>query len=192
MVKMGKARTLPAIMSIAMAGFVLPVASLWAQGAPTSVAEAQFSLADLRQKSDEELTQMLANLEQYNASERRALFTHVRSRMHLNERYQRKMRGRVGSVYGQRLIRRADGSLVLQRRVVKQRKVYMPPSQSGPTVSTEVVSGSDTFGHGFEKRSRARRPAQITIQATTRLSRPPSHPISTVSTADSQSDTPSP
>lgn len=124
------------------------------------LCSAQFSLADtavdpvlvpnsadLSSKTDAELTELTAQWSTLSPSERRTLLAEVRGRMAANQQALRPMGIRVQRRYG-RVVRKADGSVVVQTRVVRVRpREAQPATSSRPTV---------TFGIGFEQRSKSR------------------------------------
>ena len=94
----------------------------------------------LAASSDVELTGLTARWAELNPGERRALLAEVRSRMVRSSQPTRpKMSVRVQRKYG-RVVRKSDGSVVVETRVVEVR----PRADGGRT----------TFGVGFEQRSR--------------------------------------
>ena len=126
---------------------------------------------DIATKTDSELTDLSARWAQLNPAERRALLAEVRQRMAEKRRIGARATQRaaaqagpagdntsatvggqasekvVGKVtverrYG-RIVRKKDGSVVLQTRVV--RRVAPNPAQQG--------AGRVTFGFGFERRA---------------------------------------
>ena len=102
---------------------------------------------DLSTKTDTELTALTARWGSLSPGERRRLLAEVRGRMAANSSASRPIGMRVQRQYG-RVVRKSDGSVVVQTRVVR-----VAPDGSGVTRSRV------TFGIGFEQRSKSR-PAQ--------------------------------
>ncbi len=103
---------------------------------------ASFSAADLAARSDVELTALTARWAELDPGQRRALLAEVRSRMVRNTQTpQPRVSIRVQRKYG-RVVRKPDGSVVLETRVVEMR----------PRENPDVTRG--TFGVGFEQRSK--------------------------------------
>ena len=115
--------------------------------AQTSTAPVAMS-EDLSQRSDSELTALTAQWGNLSPSERRRLLAEVRGRMAANEKARRPIGVRVQRQYG-RVVRKSDGSVVVQTRVMQVRP-RGADEQSAPTI---------TFGFGFERRSQSRRQA---------------------------------
>ncbi len=113
---------------------------------------------DLSQKTDTELTELTAQWAKLSPSERRELLAEVRGRMAANREARAEARAKVGvhvqRRYG-RVVRKSDGSVVVQTRVVRVR-----PRVDAPT---SAASGRVTFGIGFEQRSKSRQatPGQL-------------------------------
>lgn len=104
---------------------------------------------DLSHKTDTELTALTAQWAKLSPSQRRQLLAEVRGRMAASRQVRGpQARGRVGVQvqrrYG-RVVRKSDGSVVVQTRVVRVR-----PRVEGTT------AGRVTFGIGFEQRSKSR------------------------------------
>ncbi len=152
------------LLAYMLAGFgsLLPITSVAeasvaevASNAPTS-AEVQAQIEHLRDKSDRELTALTAQWGQLSSVERRILLAEVRNRMQLRKATQANQpKVRVTRRYG-RIVRKADGSVVVQTQVVT------PTNQVEPRTTVDgqqVVArgqmrrqGRITFGFGFERR----------------------------------------
>lgn len=106
---------------------------------------------DLSTKTDTELTALTARWSDLSPGERRKLQVEVRGRMLANQKSRRPVGVRVLRKYG-RVVRKSDGSVVVETRVVQ-----MTP-RSRPRVSAEQGTPRSlvTFGIGFEQRSKAR------------------------------------
>lgn len=128
---------------------------------------ANQTMGDVRTKSDEELTALTAQWGQLSAAERRVLLAEVRGRMQQKRRAaQVTPRVKVTRRYG-RIIRKPDGSVVVQTHVIgpaadasqeAQSQTHlraseqMPPNTEGQRPQQGVRI---TFGFGFERRGRA-------------------------------------
>ncbi len=109
---------------------------------------ASFTAADLAARSDVELTALTARWAELDPGQRRVLLAEVRSRMARNEQTrQPRVSIRVQRKYG-RVVRKPDGSVVLETRVVEMRPRENPDAARG------------TFGVGFEQRSKRSGEAQ--------------------------------
>jgi len=124
------------------------------------LCSAQFSIAetagqaaaepiaeDLSGKTDAELTELTAQWSNLSPGERRTLLAEVRGRMAANQQARRPAGIRVQRRYG-RVVRKPDGSVVVQTRVVQVRP---RDAQPGASARSRV-----TFGIGFEQRSKSR------------------------------------
>jgi len=106
---------------------------------------------DLSQRTDTELTALTAQWANLSPMERRHLLAEVRGRMAKGRltktrTIRRSIGIRVQRQYG-RVVRKSDGSVVLQTRVVQvQPRVRVTETGSRQTI---------TFGFGFERRSRS-------------------------------------
>ncbi len=145
---------------------------------------AQESFGDIQMKSDQELTELTARWGELDPAQRRALIQEVRTRMarpqtnaarsvgRPDTQVGAKANGRQGRVtitrrYG-RIVRKPDGSVVVQTRVVPVQEL---PLQSEQATTDAAVEGSQptagaanqaearprvrrsiTFGFGFERR----------------------------------------
>lgn len=133
--------------------------------------------ADLSTKTDTELTALTAQWGNLNPGQRRQLLAEVRGRMVANQKIRRRSSGVLVRRYG-RVVRKSDGSVVVETRVV----------QMTPRSSTRSATGSlkgeirtrVTFGIGFEQRSKTRPQPNESVQA----------PAVTVSQQQSQSAEP--
>ncbi|XOV83201.1 MAG: hypothetical protein ACFHXK_20405 [bacterium] len=111
------------------------------------LTEDQLSQGSLSQRSDSELTALTAQWSQLSPEQRRRLLAEVRGRMANNNQARSPQGVIVQRRYG-RVVRKSDGSVVLQTRVVQIQPRNTAPQQaqaSGPRV---------TFGIGFEQRNR--------------------------------------
>lgn|GEM_PF-3236666 len=125
----------------------------------TNSPQEQLSQEDLSQRSDTELTALTAQWSQLSPEQRRRLLAEVRGRMVNNRQLERPQGVVVQRRYG-RVVRKSDGSVVLQTRVVQIRpRQDSRISASGKAGNGEAVAPRVTFGIGFEQRSR--RPEQI-------------------------------
>lgn len=137
----------------------------------TTDAALAVSSSDLSEKTDAELTQLTAQWNRLSAADRRTLLAEVRGRMvqsrarktarrdYPNVLSMRPSQGKVRTIriqrrYG-RVVRKPDGTVVVQTRVVQ-----VTPIKAGDKVGRgggRVVKSSArvTFGVGFEQRSRA-------------------------------------
>ena len=128
--------------------------SAWAEAESVPAQEAQHQTSpvvmseDLSQRSDTELTALTAQWGSLSPSERRRLLAEVRGRMAANQSVRRPIGVRVQRQYG-RVVRKADGSVVVQTRVVRVR----------PRVMDDQAVSRVTFGFGFERRSQSRQQA---------------------------------
>ena len=146
------------------------------QGANTTtatIAAARKTAAggDLSTKSDSELTQLTAQWSHLSPSERRNLLAEVRGRMAANRQVRRPIDVRVQRRYG-RIVRKSDGSVVVQTRVVEMRPNAPSSNRSAPVASSGESAGATsatsnpqtastprrrvTFGFGFEQRIKSR------------------------------------
>jgi len=142
-----------------VAGWASCAATVWAETNSGPLEAAPRVVAgDLSQKTDTELTALTAQWGKLSPSERRQLLAEVRGRMAAN----REARGRVGVQvqrrYG-RVVRKSDGSVVVQTRVVRVR-----PRSDG------AATGRVTFGIGFEQRSKS---TQAATPPAVTVSQPP-------------------
>jgi len=134
------------------------------EGCSPGLAEA----TDLSKKTDVQLTELTAQWSTLTPSQRRELLAEVTGRMNASRNASRKQMGpsvgvRVQRRYG-RVVRKSDGSVVVQTRVVEVRPRTKPGSSDVP-LSTVANSAQDapprkrgrvTFGIGFERRTQAR------------------------------------
>ncbi len=126
------------------------------EAAPQSVGTETakpITAESLAASSDVELTTLTARWAELNPGERRALLAEVRSRMVRSSQPSRpKMSVRVQRKYG-RVVRKSDGSVVVETRVVQVRpREQVRPRDDGSRA---------TFGVGFEQRSkRSAKPPQ--------------------------------
>ena len=124
--------------------------------------QEQLSQEDLSQRSDTELTALTAQWSQLSPEQRRRLLAEVRGRMVNNRQVQRPQGVVVQRRYG-RVVRKSDGSVVVQTRVVQIRPRQDPRLSAGSTSNNgEAAAPRVTFGIGFEQRTR--RPEQIRIK----------------------------
>lgn len=130
--------------SAVVAGVVLLCASF-------GHAHAELSATEIVTKSDAELTALTARWGELSPTERRVVLHEVRSRMHASkvaatESDAQRMRSRrqqaTGTVVQRRYGRKSDGSVVVQTRVIKKKRI-----PKGARV---------TFGFGFERRANGR------------------------------------
>ncbi len=160
-----------------IAGWGCWVNLAWAEGVPvdsadaspaasTSDAAAQLVTGDLSQKTDTELTELTAQWSKLSPSDRRELLAEVTGRMAANRTARASVRDNVGvrvqRRYG-RVVRKRDGSVVVETRVVELRsRADRPDSLQSAAVSAQrgtVIAaprGRVTFGIGFEQRSKSR------------------------------------
>lgn len=146
---------------------VLPGAWVFADdiAAPAPLA----SSTGLAQRTDAELTAMTAQWATLSAEERRQLLAEVRSRMANNRKLPPQVGVQVERRYG-RVVRKSDGSVVLQTRVVRVRP------------RTEGVPGARvTFGIGFEQRQKQEPEQAPAGQATSTADETSQRPVVTVS-----------
>ena len=144
---------------VQMAWADVPLAEQARQDAPAVIAPSEAATAEnLSTKSDSELTQLTAQWSQLSPSERRNLLAEVRGRMAANQQARPSMGIRVQRRYG-RLVRKPDGSVVMQTRIVEMRPAH--PNQGHVRIQ-QLRSADDmprtrvTFGIGFEQRSKSR------------------------------------
>ncbi len=131
----------------------------------TNPPQEQLSQEDLSQRSDSELTALTAQWSQLSPEQRRRLLAEVRGRMVNNRQVQRPQGVVVQRRYG-RVVRKSDGSVVVQTRVVQIRPRQNPRvSANSKANNGEAVAPRVTFGIGFEQRTR--RPEQIHIKEQT-------------------------
>lgn len=116
--------------------------------AQAQLTEDQLSQGSLAERSDSELTALTAQWSQLSPEQRRRLLAEVRGRMVNNTQLRRPQGVIVQRRYG-RVVRKSDGSVVLQTRVV-QIKPRNNPDQQARSDTPRV-----TFGIGFEQRTRA-------------------------------------
>jgi hypothetical protein len=130
--------------------------------------QEQLSQEDLSQRSDSELTALTAQWSQLSPEQRRRLLAEVRGRMVNNRQVQRPQGVVVQRRYG-RVVRKSDGSVVVQTRVVQIRPRQDPRVSASSTANnSDAAAPRVTFGIGFEQRTR--RPEQIRIaEQTTRV-----------------------
>ena len=114
----------------------------------TELTEDQLSQGNLAQRSDSELTELTAQWSQLSPEQRRRLLAEVRGRMVNNSQLRRPQGVIVQRRYG-RVVRKSDGSVVLQTRVVQ----IQPRNNAGQQAQSEAPRV--TFGIGFEQRTRA-------------------------------------
>ena len=103
---------------------------------------------DLSERSDTELTALTAQWGNLSPADRRRLLAEVRGRMVKSQSAprQRLVGVRVQRKYG-RIVRKSDGSVVVQTRVVQ-----VVPQVRG---QANQARGRVTFGFGFERRSKS-------------------------------------
>ena len=123
---------------------------------PTAVNVAA---GDLSLKTDTELTELTAQWSTLSPGERRHLLAEVTRRMAANRNARAKVGVQVQRRYG-RVVRKQDGSVVVQTRVVQMR-----PRPDGAT----AVRGRVTFGIGFEQRSKSRKASPVREPAPQRV-----------------------
>jgi hypothetical protein len=116
--------------------------------------------ADLSTKTDTELTALTAQWGNLNPSQRRQLLAEVRGRMVANQKIRRPSSGVLVRRYG-RVVRKSDGSVVVETRVVQ-----MTPRSATRSAKGEIRARV-TFGIGFEQRSKARPPPNESVPAPT-------------------------
>lgn len=114
--------------------------------------------ADLSTKTDTELTALTAQWGNLNPGQRRQLLAEVRGRMVTNQKIRRPGSGVLVRRYG-RVVRKSDGSVVVETRVVQ-----MMPRSSIRSVQGEIRTRV-TFGIGFEQRSKTRPQPNESVQA---------------------------
>ena len=133
---------------------------------------------DLSLKTDTELTELTAQWSTLSPGERRHLLAEVTRRMAANRNARAKVGVQVQRRYG-RVVRKQDGSVVVQTRVVQMR-----PRPDGAT----AVRGRVTFGIGFEQRSKSRQANPVREPAPQRRegSGAPAVTVSQPSNADPQ------
>ena len=142
--------------------------SAWAEAESLPAQEAQDKTSpvvmteDLSQRSDKELTALTAQWGNLSPSERRRLLAEVRGRMAANQKARRPIGVRVQRQYG-RVVRKADGSVVVQTRVVRVR----------PRVTDDQAVSRVTFGFGFERRSQSRQQAAPPQTPASEAQQPP-------------------
>ena len=118
---------------------------------------------DLSQRSDAELTARTAQWGELSATERRALLAEVRGRM--NQAQVKAPTVRITRRYG-RIVRKSDGSVVVQTTVVQPKQDQTQVSAQQPQVSVQQQAGRITFGFGFERRTRKRANAERVTPVT--------------------------
>jgi len=161
--------------------------SLSQQSRVPAATPKQAALADdLSAKTDTELTALTAQWSHLSAGERRTLLAEVTRRMAATRAVRPSVGVRVQRRYG-RVVRKRDGSVVLQTRVVEMRPA--PPESHQGRVAEQVsdtqgrvearpkMRGRVTFGIGFEQRSRASR-RSIPPTTTTPTQQPPAVTVS--------------
>ncbi|MCR9259200.1 MAG: hypothetical protein NXH95_05730 [Pseudomonadaceae bacterium] len=138
----------------------------------TNLPQEQLSQEDLSQRSDTELTALTAQWSQLSPEQRRRLLAEVRGRM-VNSRQARRPQGVVVQRRYGRVVRKSDGSVVVQTRVVQIRPRQdprisasgKPNSASGKLNHHETAQPRVTFGIGFEQRTRRPEQVRVTEQA---------------------------
>ena len=189
------------------AGWAASVNLAWAEGGYVDAAQAnatsdhaQAGSGDLSQKTDTELTELTAQWGKLSPSQRRELLAEVTGRMAANRNVRADVRANVGvrvqRRYG-RVVRKSDGSVVVETRVVEVRpRVNGPEGLQPATVSTQsgavrVPRGRVTFGIGFEQRSKSTQaPPSRRVNEPSQGSRSPSTPAVTVSQQPAADETP--
>ena len=162
--------------------------------------QAQAGTGDLSQKTDTELTELTAQWGKLSPSQRRELLAEVTGRMAANRNVRADVRANVGvrvqRRYG-RVVRKSDGSVVVETRVVEMRpRVNGPEGLQSATVSTQsgavrAPRGRVTFGIGFEQRSKSTQaPPSRRVNEPSQGSRSPSTPAVTVSQQPAADETP--
>lgn len=106
----------------------------------------QLTQEDLSQRTDTELTALTAQWSQLSPQQRRHLLAEVRGRM-VNNRQMRRPQGVIVQRQYGRVVRKSDGSVVLQTRVVQ-----ISPRHHAD--NAETAAPRVTFGIGFERRTR--------------------------------------
>ena len=135
--------TLQVIAAGVIIGWCSGVQVAWAQADTSqSSTPSQTSVVsgDLANKTDAELTELTAQWSHLSASERRELLAEVKGRMAANRSARPTVGVHVQRRYG-RVVRKRDGSVVVETRVVQMRP---------------RTSGRVTFGIGFEQRNKSR------------------------------------
>jgi predicted Fe-S protein YdhL (DUF1289 family) len=158
--------------------------SAWSQVSDPGTIKA-VTAAELSQKTDTELTQLTAQWGHLSPSERRNLLAEVRGRMAASKKISKNnsntalqivqgpVRVRVQRRYG-RLVRKPDGSVVMQTRVVEVHPASPSQVQVQPTRSADgKVRARVTFGIGFEQRSKARIQPQQSVPPSVTVSQVP-------------------
>ena len=139
--------------------------SVWADNVPETVdaKTAQTSgmvnmSGDLSTKTDTELTTLTAQWGNLNPRQRRQLLAEVRGRMVVNQQANQKIRRASRGIVVQRrygrVVRKSDGSVVVETRVVQMTPRLSKRSSRGPVKGE--IRARVTFGIGFEQRSKAR------------------------------------
>jgi hypothetical protein len=196
-----------------IAGWGCWVNLAWADGVPAEAADAtstavtsdvaQVVTGDLSQKTDTELTELTAQWSKLSPSERRELLAEVTGRMAANRNARANVHDNVGvrvqRRYG-RVVRKRDGSVVVETRVVEVRpRANRPDGLQSATVSAQrgavmVPRGRVTFGIGFEQRSKSRQaPDSRAVQdsdKTPQVQQSSSAPAVTVSQPPAADETP--
>ena len=138
----------PSLLAAETLGLAAESSSNVIAGMSPAVPVAVAMSDDLSKRSDSELTALTAQWGSLSAAERRRLLAEVRGRMVKSRSAprQRLVGVRVQRKYG-RVVRKSDGSVVVQTRVV----------QVSPRVRsvTNQPRGRVTFGFGFERRSKS-------------------------------------
>ncbi|MEM7097431.1 MAG: hypothetical protein AAF541_04160 [Pseudomonadota bacterium] len=117
-----------------------------------------FTQAQLSRASDKQLTALAASWGQLEPGQRRLLLAEMRGRMSRSQRQgnlfasgsKAKMQRQYGRVIREvRKTRQADGSILVETRVVRVR-----PKDGANDPQNGVVTRKATFGIGFERRNR--------------------------------------
>jgi hypothetical protein len=156
-------KTLPFAMALGWAGFAWGEdsagQSVEAQSAPNPVRMTR----DLSGRTDEELTALTARWGDLAPEERRRLLAEVRGRMAQNQARKGRVgvsRATSGVLVQRRYGRKADGSVVVETRVLEIAPREVQATVGPQQTLRDAGKPRGTFGIGFEQRVRRSGPPQ--------------------------------